>query len=201
VSYHSLYQQNQDSIGALEYSINKGTNWLPVVYMIDRDDIIRDAGSNIDAVATLTTARSDQAYNLAYSAFIAAPVSQALAPFISGRIDDDLIESKRVELFPLPMADNRPYVRFRFLQSGTASWFWGIDDFGLYSIPPEPPRFLDVKLDGNRIVLTWNEILSTLQKNTDVSAQGWTNVPATVGTNSFTETIVPGQTFYRLLRQ
>jgi len=171
VSYHSLYEQNQDSIAALEYSIDRGTNWLPVIYMIDNDDIVRDTGGNIDAVVTLNTARDDQ------------------------------VESKRVEVFRLTSADNRPSVRFRFLQTGTSSWYWGIDDFGLYSIPPYPPRFLSVVRNGNNIVLTWNEDLDLLQKNTDGTVLGWTDVPGTVGTSSFSEPIGPGLTLYRLMRQ
>jgi hypothetical protein len=33
LSYHSIYEQNQDSIGAVEYSIDNGFTWWPVVYM------------------------------------------------------------------------------------------------------------------------------------------------------------------------
>jgi len=135
VSYYSMYEQNQDNINALEYSIDGGTTWLPVIYMVDNaSDILRLPNGDIDAVATLNTARAEQAYGLAHSAFIGAEVTQALAPFISGRIDDNQTESKRVEVFRLAAADNQPAVRFRFVQAGTASWYWGIDNFGLYSI-------------------------------------------------------------------
>ncbi len=201
VSFHSLYEQNQDSLGALEYSIDQGLNWLPVIYMIDADDIIRDDGGNIDAVTTLNTARSDQAYGFAYSAFIAAPVTPTLAPFISGRVNDDAVESKRVELFRLPMADGRPNVRFRFLQTGTSSWYWGIDDFGLYSIPIEPPRFLSSVRSANNITLTWNNVVSKLQKTTSLSVPDWQYLPGTLGLSSFTEPIAGGEAYYRLLRQ
>ena len=34
-------------------------------------------------------------------------ISPALAPYISARVDDDRVESKRVELFRLPAADNQ----------------------------------------------------------------------------------------------
>src|SRR5205814_5888472 len=48
VSWHSLYTQNQDNVGALEYSIDQGTNWLPVIYYLDDQnqaaDIIRTNG-------------------------------------------------------------------------------------------------------------------------------------------------------------
>lgn len=133
--FNSAYEQNQDSAAGVEYSIDGGTNWLPVIYMLDRDDILRDIAGNIDAVTTLNTARSDQAYGLAYSAWIGAPVTAALAPYISGRINDDTVESKRVEVFRLPAADDQPNVRLRLFHAGTASWYWGIDNWGLYSVP------------------------------------------------------------------
>lgn len=133
--FNSAYEQNQDNIAGLEYSINGGVTWLPVLYMVDRDDLVLDVTGNVDAVATLNTARDDQPYGLAYSAWLGAPVTAALAPYLSGRVNDDQTESKRVEVFRLPAADNQPDVRFRLFQAGTASWYWGIDNWGLYAIP------------------------------------------------------------------
>ena len=100
----------------------------------DGGDIIRFPDGSIDAVATMTTARADQAHGLAYGAWILAPITQALAPFISGRVNDDQYESKRVELIRLPAADGKANVRLRFVQAGTGSWYFGIDDVGLYQI-------------------------------------------------------------------
>lgn len=134
VSYYSTYEQNQDNIAAVEYSVDGGKSWLPIIYMLDGPDIIKDSNGRIDAVATLETARGDHAHGLAYGAFIGAPISTNLAPFINERINDDPIESKRVELFRLPQADNQPSVRLRFMQAGTASWYFGIDNLGFYSI-------------------------------------------------------------------
>ncbi|HNQ74487.1 MAG TPA: hypothetical protein PKN95_12890 [Verrucomicrobiota bacterium] len=133
--FNSAYEQNQDNIAGVEYSINGGASWLPLLYMVDQDDLVRDGAGNIDAVTTLTTAREDQPYGLAYSAWLGAPVTAALAPFLSGRVNDDPVESKRVEVFRLPAADNQANVRFRLFQAGTASWYWGIDDWQLYSVP------------------------------------------------------------------
>ncbi len=134
--FNSAYEQNQDSMAGVEYSINGGVTWLPVIYMLDDQggaaDIIRTNGV-IDVAATFGTPRADQAFGLAYSNFIGAVVSDALRPYISGRINDDQVESKRVEVFRLPAADNQPNVRFRLVQAGTASWYWGIDNWGLYS--------------------------------------------------------------------
>ena len=138
VAWNSTYEQNQDSLGSAEYSIDGGVTWQPIVYMVDdRDpaqDLVRSPDGSTDALATFGTPRGNQAYGLAYSNFIGAVVSTNLAPFISGRIDDDFIESKRVQLHRLPLADNQPAVRLRFGQAGTASWYFGIDDLGFYSI-------------------------------------------------------------------
>lgn len=149
VSYHSMFVQNQESLGALEYSIDQGNTWLPVVYMIHANDIIKDSNGAVDAVATLTTSYGDLATYMndmgetlggTYGSYIGATVSTNLAPYISGRVDDDKTGSMRVELFRLPKADNQSKVRFRFAHMGTDSWFWGVDDFGLYSITTvEPP--------------------------------------------------------------
>ena len=137
LSFSSVYQQNQDNIASVEYSINGGATWLPALYMVndraDNSDLIRTNGV-IDVGATLLTARTDQAYGSNYATYIGAPVSAALIPFISGRIDDDEVESIRVEMIRLPAADNQPNVSLRFMQAGTASWWFGVDDVGLYSI-------------------------------------------------------------------
>ena len=144
VSYHSLFEQNQDSFGAVEYSVNGGASWLPIVYMVDGPDVFTSGNGSVDAVKTLTNRYSDVATNFiagtsyggSYGAFIAAPITPALASYISPRVDDNAVESKRVELFRLPAADNQPAVRFRFAHAGTDSWYFGVDDFGLYSITP-----------------------------------------------------------------
>jgi len=143
VAFKSLYEQNQDSFGALEYSVDGGTNWMPVAYLLDGPDIVRTESGAVDAVATLTAERGDTASYTdesgatvggTYGAFIAAPVSESLAPFIEGRVNDDSVESKRYELYRLPAADNQSRVRLRFAYAGTDSWYWGVDDLGLYSL-------------------------------------------------------------------
>ncbi|MFM7803393.1 MAG: LamG domain-containing protein, partial [Verrucomicrobiota bacterium] len=146
LSFHNIYEQNQDSIGAVEYSIDQGATWLPVLYMIDGPDIKKDANGNVDAVATLTDVNNDAAAyedpitgeprGKNYGAFIGVAKSEwaTLAPFIQARINDDPVESKRVELFRLPKADNQSKVRLRFAQAGTGSWYFGIDNVGFYSI-------------------------------------------------------------------
>ena len=145
VAFHSLWEQNQDNIAALEYSTNGGAQWLPVVYLLDGPDVLT-TGGNVDAIKTFTNRYPDVAVYTDpithtqkggfYGEFVAAPISQALATYINARVNDNPVESKRVELFRLPAADNQPAVRFRFAHAGTDSWYWGVDDFGLYSINP-----------------------------------------------------------------
>jgi hypothetical protein len=146
--FNSAYEQNQDNIGAVEYSVDGGANWLPVAYLIDAPDIIRNEEGVIDAEQTLNTSYGDVAtyfdeegnsFGGTYGSFILAPISQDLAPYIQGRINDNTIESKRVEVYRLAQADNKNQVRLRFAQAGTESWYWGLDNIGLYAIPPKTP--------------------------------------------------------------
>jgi hypothetical protein len=106
--------------------------------MLDVPDITLNTDGTVDAVATLeTVVDTGAAYGLNYGAFIGAPITDALGRYISGRINDDYFESHRVELFPLPAADNKAKVQMRLTQTGTGSWYWGIDNFGIYSIVPK----------------------------------------------------------------
>jgi hypothetical protein len=148
LAFHSAYEQNQDSMGVVEYSIDGGSTFLPAAYLIDRADIKRDGEGNVDAVATLTTLDPEAATFIddlgnptdgTFGSFIRAPIDGSLAPFIQGRINDNGIESKRVEVLRLAAADNKPSVKLRFVQAGTSSWYWGIDNIGLFSIPPQTP--------------------------------------------------------------
>ena len=144
--FKSNYEQNQDNVAALEFSVDQGATWLPILYMIDRDDIIYTGGS-IDAVATMTLPQGDAPQvddgtgtlrPGTWADFIAVRPLDGLAPYISGRVNDDPRESRRIERFRLNQADNQANVRFRFAYAGTSSWWWGIDDFGLYSVEPPP---------------------------------------------------------------
>lgn len=146
LSFNNIYEQNQDSIGSVEYSIDKGSTWLPILYMLDGPDIVKDAAGNVDGYATMIATNGDtagyedpitgEARGKAYGAFIGVATNEwkNIAPFIQARINDDAVESKRVELFRLPKADNQGAVRLRFAQAGTGSWYFGIDDVGFYTI-------------------------------------------------------------------
>src|SRR5439155_6696571 len=165
LSFHNSYVQNQNSMGAVEYSLNGGVIWLPALYLLDTGDVLRDSSGNIDAsntFATVYTGGEAPPPPGNYGAFIGVSQSQwaALGPYISPRTDDDPIESKRVELVRLPQADNQAAVRFRVAQAAVNGWYFGIDDFGLYSLavtnPPlasNPPASQTVEV-GHTATLT-----------------------------------------------
>jgi hypothetical protein len=149
LSFHNIYTQNQDSMGSVEYSTDGGATWLPALYMLDGPDILRDAQGNIDAYSTFATAHGDvpdldggTLSNGHYGRYIGVASNQwaNLGPFLSPRLDDNQTDSQRVEVVRLAQADNQPAVRLRFGQVGSYSWYFGMDDMGLYSISnPNPP--------------------------------------------------------------
>ncbi|HMO64337.1 MAG TPA: immunoglobulin domain-containing protein [Verrucomicrobiota bacterium] len=165
VVYNSIYEQNQDNIASVEYSIDDGVTWLPMLYKLDGPDILKDAQGNVDPVLTLTTEYGDVARYVDpetgedrggyYGAFIGVSTNlwPTLAPYIQERINDDPFESKRIERYRLPEADGKSQVRLRFAQAGTASWYFGVDDVGLYEINEvQPPAITRNPDSQTRIV-------------------------------------------------
>ncbi|HUD47027.1 MAG TPA: LamG-like jellyroll fold domain-containing protein [Candidatus Baltobacteraceae bacterium] len=182
VCFNSMWMQNRNSFGLLEYSIDQGTNWLPALYLIassDGDNYSTVAGAGgsrviytngvIDVTATFETPYEDQAgYPTATDEedahWMAAPVSTADIPFIQGFPDDGVNNTttgggvvhsqwmgKEIEEIRLVSADFQPHVRFRFGYTGRCSWYWGIDNFGLYSIntPAIATQPLSQSVDAN----------------------------------------------------
>jgi hypothetical protein len=147
IAWNSIYEQNQDNLDGCEYSIDGGVNWLPVIYYLmypgdgqeANPDIIITNGV-IDVGATFSRIDNNRNFNPVasaatnYAICLKAPITAALIPYIKGRKNDDGLDGKRIEVVRLPAADGQATVRFRFLNSGTGSWFWGIDNVGLYEI-------------------------------------------------------------------
>jgi len=151
LSFDSIWVQNQDSLAAVEYSIDGGSTWLPAQYMLDSADIVRTATGNIDASNTFATVYTDVpnigAGTLTdgnYGQFISVAQNQwaGLASYLSPRADDNQTTSKRIEIIRLAQADNQATVRVRFSTMGTWSWYWGLDNVGFYSIPTANPPLL-----------------------------------------------------------
>jgi hypothetical protein len=201
ISYHSIYEQSDNSMGAVEYSVDGKATWLPVVYMLDGDPIDGQIAylpdGTIDAVATMTN------YNFAipsynngeighnYGAFILAPISQGLAPYISPRVNGDPVSSKRVEQYRLPAADGQASVQFRFVQAGYSSWYFGVSDFGIYSTPaPKHASITGFSASGNSFQLSWTggEPPYSVQSTRSLSPANWQTIATTNGTSA----TVPG---------
>ena len=155
LSFHSIWEQNQDSIGAVEYSIDEGATWLPVVYYLESADVVRDADGNADGAATFAAAQSDTASYTdpvegfkggSYGVFIGVDSARwsSLGPFIKAGQDDNPTQGKRVEVFRLPAADNQAKVRFRFAHAGTDSWYFGLDNVGLYQLTSVAPPLVTI---------------------------------------------------------
>ena len=211
VAFKSLWEQNQDSIAAVEYSIDGGSNWRPVAYFIDQADLVRAEDGSLDAEATLNQEHGDVANYTddagtlvggTYGAFIGAPITASLAPFIQGRVNDNRVESKRYEAFRLGGADNQAKVRFRFIHAGTDSWYWGIDDFGIYagSGAVTAPA-LSARISGDRFQVEWPAIASgfVLESASSPASSTWIRVEGVTG-NSASLPIEDSGRFFRLRR-
>lgn len=147
--FNNIYTQNQNSIGAVEYSIDGGGTWLPALYMLDGPDILRDPQGNIDSSNAMAFDYSAIAGENPpppgnFGAFIGVDRSQwgSLGPYLSPRTSDDLTGSKRVEVARLAQADNHSAVRFRIAHAANNGWYFGIDQFGLYSLSSIAPPFI-----------------------------------------------------------
>ena len=215
LAYNSIYTQNQDCMGAVEYSINQGASWLPIIYMLDASgtspggfDIVTNGLGQVDGLATLTQPRTDtpivvdsvgltNRYSFWYEFIEARPLA-SLGPYIDGRLNDDQVESRRFEVFRLPSADNQAKVRFRFVQVGTGSWWYGIDNFGLYSV--SSPQ-LSIARSGNKVTISWpaDQTGFTLQGSSTLTNPQWAAIAGVVN-NSVTLTIGASNQFFRLVK-
>lgn len=167
LAFFNLYNQNQDNVGAVEYSVDGGTNWLPVVYYLDQTDRAGDIrlkpDGTMDAVATFTNANTDTANWMEgdvpkgdnYGDGIAAPITQALGRFIAPRNNDDPVFDKRLEIYRLPMASHKSDVRLRFAQLGTGSWYFGVDNIAFYDVTAPVAPVLSVAAAAGNVTVSW----------------------------------------------
>jgi hypothetical protein len=201
-----MYTQNQDSIGAIEYSVDGGNSWLPVVYYLDTPDIRLRPDGTVDAVATMTAVNSDTAAwtdngvpkGDNYGDALLAPITSALDPYIAPRINDNQTEGHRVEIFRLPQATGKSDVRLRFAQLGTDSWWFAVDNIRFYNlagpVQPQQARFTSIRIEGTEIVFEWTG-QGTLQSSTDLKT--WTDVTGATSPRRVTIQ-AGGHVFYRI---
>ena len=209
LAFNSLWEQNQDSIAVVEFSTDKGTTWQPVAYFLHSVDVRKDEAGKVDVEATFNTEYSDVARYTdeqgnelggTYGAFVAAPLQPSLGAYVQGRVDDSPVDGKRVEVFRLPGADNQKSVRFRLAHAGTDSWYWGIDNFGLYSIATSIAPVLKISRASSGVEISWGADVSGLILETSKLAAGasWTTVPVNAGTTSVTIPASDGASYFRL---
>ena len=138
LSFWSNYEQNQDNIGVLEYSVDggdlladrvvKGT-WLPLWYSMKAgEDIFYNADGSIDISTTLGDDKIADGTNQPYSYWVFAKPLSSLAPYMYEGVDDDPVDGKQYPTYRLAAADNQSDVVIRWVNMGTNSWFWGIDN-------------------------------------------------------------------------
>lgn len=166
LSFLSNYMQNQDSLGAVEYSVDHGQTWLPALYLLEASDIVRAADESIvDGTATFTrvdvdavpVADGSKASGGTYGEHILSRPFSALGPFVAGRVNDDELSSRRLERHRLPGADKQATVRLRFTLIGSASWFWGIDEVKLLGVrTTQTTLVLGASITTQGLVLTWS---------------------------------------------
>ncbi|MFN0127611.1 MAG: hypothetical protein ACKV19_13100 [Verrucomicrobiales bacterium] len=153
LAFNSSWEQREQRMGIVEFSIDRGETWKPVVYYVHKPhlDEARSqyalarpghaTAGDFDVAAFLNIERNSLAWRpepgaLArrshYGAFVAAPVdTPGLAAHFEGREAGDT-EHKRREVRALVGADGAASVRLRFGSVSTGSTFWAIDSVGLY---------------------------------------------------------------------
>ncbi len=168
ISFGSLYEQNQDNCDSLEYSVDGGNTWLPVLIYVDEldggGDIKFNADSTVDAIATLTGPNPDTAVWVdngvskggIYGDALGEPVTTALGQFVLPRDNDNPVVDKRLEIYRLPAASHKSDVRLRFAQIGTGSWYWGVDNLAFYDVPASVPSKLTAVSGPGSITLSWS---------------------------------------------
>ncbi len=141
LTFDSNYVQNQDNIGVLEYSVDGGDlsddgtasgTWLPLLYMLEEDDIAFHDDGTPNAAETFTEDNIADGTSFPYSFYVFAEPLEELDEYISPRVNDDKFESKRFERFRLEAADEQSSVVIRWMNMGTNSWFWGLDNITLW---------------------------------------------------------------------
>jgi hypothetical protein len=113
-------------------------------------------------------------------------------------MNDDGTESKRIELYRVPLADNQKSVKFRFVQAGTSSWYWAFDNWGVYSVPSLAPVQLgplSIASNNGQVSISWQGA-GTLQSAAELGGT-WTDVP-NGGTSPVQVAPTAPHQFYRL---
>ncbi|MSU35012.1 MAG: hypothetical protein EXS36_07845 [Pedosphaera sp.] len=174
LSFGSGYMQNQDSYGGVEYSVDGGKTWKPVVYFLDGPDIALKGDGNVDGMATFNAPQGDTTLwrvggvvkGLTYGDAVAAPIDSSIGEYIVPRVNDDSVEGKRIEIFRLPAAANQADVRLRLSATGSDSWYFFIDNIAFYDVAPAIGATIGIAkaATGNSVVLSYTGVLQSATK-------------------------------------
>ncbi len=216
LAWSSIYKQNQNSFGGVEYSVDGQKTWLPVIYYLDGrfglggepSDVLLNFDGTVNPALTLAGAdapawfNTNGVYQSTFAPGLAAPISPALSPFFAPRIDDDGSGGKRLEVVRLPLAGGKSDVRIRFCQLGLCSWYIAADNIAFYDIPLSGatipigvPTILSVSQASGSITIKWSG--GTLQSTTDLGNPNWQPIN---NSGSYTEAMV-GNKFFRVSAQ
>ena len=84
------------------------------------------------------------------------------------------------------------------------SWYWAVDNFGLYSIEEEPttiPAIDSVAVDGGIATISWQGAAGVrLQKASNLANPNWSDIANTQGESSANEVADQAEAYYRLIR-
>ena len=208
VAFNSMYSQENYQLGALEYSIDQGSTWLPIIYMLSPGTVILTNGI-VDPDATMNNtdfhiAFGTCGYGSTYGSFIGVTPDQygTLLPYIRLCQAGDHVTWHRVEQFPLAAADGQAKVRFRFAFTGANYWDWGFDNFGLYSRSQVQPGLQITKITtaATNLTVNWNGTganFSGLQTAASLTAPVWIAVPGTIGQTNYTTTVSGKAAYFR----
>jgi signal transduction histidine kinase len=110
--------------------------------------------------------------------------------------------AKRIEVRRLSAADGQSRVRFRFAHAGTDSWYFGLDNLGLYSIPATPvvAPAIAATLEAGGLRLTWPAASGfVLEQRAEATSGAWSPVAGVSG-NSALVPVTANRQWFRLNR-
>ncbi len=228
--WSNLKKQNQDDFAGMEYTVDGGAHWAPVMYCLDGGKFGSDPADvvvNFDGTVNVAVSfaySSDTPkwtdaqgiYHSTYGDAVAAKIDPALGPFFAPRINDDKFEGKRMEAVRLPLAAGKSDVRLRLGQLGTCSWYFGVDNLAIYDIPltlpgavvptglpkgTSGPQITSIGLSSGTLTITWTAGATIqLQQNSNLTSTNWVNVTGTLGKGTYSTTSLTGNTYYRLIQ-
>jgi hypothetical protein len=218
-------EANEQADG-IEYSIDNGNTWYPGIIYVSiahtrPDYVIVLPNGDIDVIRSLNLpfiAAQDlfgtwtdpgpgpftgQVRGNTLAAGLGEPATQALAPWLAIR-DDDEATSQRVDGMRLPMASRQSNVILRFYQLGNCSWWWGVDNLAFYDIAPpfvppstSPPHIDSITASTGQVTIKWSNG-GTLFSSPTVVNPVWTTTANSSGT--YTAPIGAGNLFFRVQR-